>query len=255
MELNRNSVLPLYYQLKEKLKEEIDIGRYNPGDKILSENELSSLLGISRNTCKQAIADLVAEGVLYRIQGKGTFVAEKKIFKGLTESFSFSSDNNSNMAGLVTKVVFAEEIRESKESIEFLKLKESERIYRIQRIRSHNDVPLVLQTSYIPKFFCPTLLKFDLTQSMYKIMKENFKIDFSYFTENLSCVMADKYEAEKLLIKKGAPLFLLTRKTFTAKNEIIEVARSFMPGDRCEFYFKHGEEISIALNHITRQAS
>ncbi|MFA7288521.1 MAG: GntR family transcriptional regulator [Melioribacteraceae bacterium] len=255
MEIDRNSALPLYYQLKEKLKEEIDIGKYNPGDKILSENELSALLGISRNTSKQAIADLVAEGVLYRIQGKGTFVAEKKIFKGMTESFSFSSESNSNLAGLETKVIIAEEIKESMESIEFLKLKESEKIYRIQRIRLHNDIPLVLQTSYIPKFFCPTLLDFDLTQSMYKIMKENFKVNFSYFTENLSCIMADKYIAEKLLIKKGAPLFLLTRKTFTKKDEIIEVARSFMPGDRCEFYFKHGEEMSIELNHITRQAS
>ena len=90
MDLNRKSALPLYYQLKEILKEEIDIGKYSPGDRILSENELSALLGISRNTSKQAISELVSDGVLYRIQGKGTFVSEKKVFKGLTDAFSFS---------------------------------------------------------------------------------------------------------------------------------------------------------------------
>ncbi|MCX6168524.1 MAG: GntR family transcriptional regulator [Ignavibacteriales bacterium] len=253
MELNRNSVMPLYYQLKEILKEEIDIGQYKSGERIPSENELSSLLGISRNTSKQAIADLVAEGILYRIQGKGTFVSDKKILTGLTEAFSFSAEFKTNNANLITRVVFAEEIIESKESLEYIKLKKSTKLYRIQRLRLLNDIPVALQTSYIPQFFCPKLLKFDLSQnSLFDILNEHYKVTFDYFTEKLACVKADQYEAELLKIKKGTPIFLLTRKTFTKNDEIIEVARSFMPGDRCEFYFKHGEEVRIELNNVAK---
>jgi GntR family transcriptional regulator len=251
MEIIRKSPLPIYYQLKEIIKEDIDVGKYKSGDKIPSENELCSILNISRNTAKQAIDDLVSEGILYRIQGKGTFVAEKKVFKGLTDAFSFSSEFKSNGSKLETKVIFAEKISESKETLKYLKLKESTELFRIQRLRVIDKTPVALQTSYIPKFFCPGLLKYNLSQnSLFDILKENFNITFSYFVENLACVRADRYEADLLKVKKGAPLFLLTRKTFNKNDEIIEVARSFMPGARSEFYFRHGEELSIELNHI-----
>jgi len=251
MEINRKSALPLYYQLKEIIKEDVDVGKYKPGGRIPSENELCDILSISRNTARQAIADLVSEGILYRVQGKGTFVAEKKIFKGLTDAFSFSSEFKTNGGKLKTKVIFAEKISETKETLEYLKLKESKELFRIQRLRVLNDVPVALQTSYIPKFFCPNLLKYDLSQnSLFDILKNNYNLSFSYFTENLTCVRADRYEAELLKVKKGSPLFLITRKTFNKNDEIVEVARSFMPGDRSEFYFRHGEDSSIELNHI-----
>lgn len=253
MEINRNSKLPLYYQLKEILKEEIDIGKYKPGDRVPSENEFASMLNISRNTSKQAIADLVSEGVLYRIQGKGTFVSEKKMFSGIMETFSFSEEIKNGHMQLTTKVIFAEEIVESKETIQYLKLKESTELFRIQRLRLLNDIPVALQTSYIPKFFCPDLLKYDLSaKSLYDILKDNYSISFSSFTESLSCVKADQYESGYLKVKKDAPLFFLTRKTFTKNDEIIEVVRSFMPGDRCEFSFSHGKQFSLELNHFDK---
>jgi GntR family transcriptional regulator len=237
--------------LKEIIKEDIDVGKYKPAEKIPSENELCDILNISRNTAKQAIADLVSEGLLFRVQGKGTFVAEKKIIRGLTDTFSFSSEFKSNTGKLKTIVIFAEKISETKETLEHLKLKESKELFRIQRLRVLNDIPVALQTSYIPKFFCPNLLKYDLSKhSLFDILKEQYNLSFSYFTENLACVRADRYEAELLKIEKGSPLFLLTRKTFNKKDEIVEVARSFMPGDRNEFYFRHGEDMGIELNHI-----
>jgi GntR family transcriptional regulator len=252
MNIDRKSALPLYYQLKEVIKEEIDIGKYKPGDRIPSENEFSAMLGISRNTSKQAIADLVSEGILYRVQGKGTFVAEKQSFKGLTETFSFSSEFEPSEFNFTTRVIFAEEIYESKETLEYLKLKESTELFRIQRLRSLNDIPVALQTSYIPRFFCPDLLSYDLSsQSLYDILSREGKASYDYFTEKLTCIKADKYEAELLKVKKGSPVFFLTRKTFTKNDEILEVVRSFMPGDRCEFFFKHGREGSVELNHIS----
>jgi GntR family transcriptional regulator, N-acetylglucosamine utilization regulator len=253
MEIDKKSVLPLYYQLKEILKEEIDIGKYKSGDRIPSENELCKKLNISRNTAKQAIASLVTEGILYREQGKGTFVAEKKIFDGLSELFSFSARFSELNGNLKTKIIFTEEIKESKEALKYLNLKKNIDLFRIQRLRLLEDQPISLQTSYIPKQFCKKLLKYDLEkESLINILKEKFGAKFSHFTETISCISADQYEADLLKVKKGSSLFLITRKTLSKNNEIIEFARSFLPGDRCEFYIGPDKEVSIGINNKHR---
>lgn len=75
--LERNTPKPLYQQLKDILMDEIEAGKWEPNEKIPSENELSSLYGLSRMTARAVVSDLVKEGLLYRVQGKGTFVSEK----------------------------------------------------------------------------------------------------------------------------------------------------------------------------------
>src|SRR5690606_36647664 len=76
--VSKNSPIPLYYQLKEILQEMIDNEELKPGDALPSERELCEILGISRMTVRKAVMDLVNEGIVYREQGKGTFVAKPK---------------------------------------------------------------------------------------------------------------------------------------------------------------------------------
>ena len=75
--LEKNSPKPLYQQLKDILVDAIDSEKWKANEKIPSENELSSIYGLSRMTVRSVLTDLVKEGLLYRVQGKGTFVAEK----------------------------------------------------------------------------------------------------------------------------------------------------------------------------------
>ncbi|MFO8074735.1 MAG: GntR family transcriptional regulator [Egibacteraceae bacterium] len=77
--LDRDAATPLYVQLTDILRDEIERGLWMPDRKIPSENELHRTYGISRMTARQVIAQLVNEGLLYRVQGKGTFVAPNKI--------------------------------------------------------------------------------------------------------------------------------------------------------------------------------
>lgn len=253
MEIDKKSVLPLYYQLKEILKEDIDIGKFKPGERIPSENELCDSFKISRNTAKQAIASLVSEGILYREQGKGTFVAEKKILNGLSEIYSFSKRFSDLNGKLSTQIIFTEEIKESKEALKYLNLKKNIDLFRIQRLRLIEDQPFSLQTSYIPKHFCRSLLKHDLeNESLIDILQNKFGTNFSHFTETIACLSADQYEAELLKVKKGSSLFLLTRKTYSKNKEIIEFARSFFPGDRVEFYIGKDKNVTIGVNNIKK---
>src|SRR3569833_738583 len=93
--LNKNIPIPLYYQLKERLTQQIMGGDFQPGTLMPSERELSDRYGISRMTVRQALGEMVKEGLLLREQGKGTFVAEPKITQGLLRLTSFSEDMQS----------------------------------------------------------------------------------------------------------------------------------------------------------------
>ena len=75
--LDRNDPKPLHQQLREILEDAIESGKWGPDEKIPSENELSSMYGLSRMTVRSVLTELVREGWLYRVQGKGTFVSEK----------------------------------------------------------------------------------------------------------------------------------------------------------------------------------
>lgn len=84
--------MPLYFQLKEVLKEKIEKGIYKPDELIPSERELIDTYGISRTPVRQALNELVAEGFLRREHGRGTFVAPKKIDQMFLESLSSFGD-------------------------------------------------------------------------------------------------------------------------------------------------------------------
>src|SRR5256885_4107636 len=88
----RNSPLPRYYQLKEIMRERVRAGEWQPGDLIPSERELSETYSISRMTARQAITDLVNEGLFYREQGRGTFVADNRITQQLLQLTGFTED-------------------------------------------------------------------------------------------------------------------------------------------------------------------
>src|SRR5258708_39864193 len=104
----RNSPLPRYYQLKEIIRERIRSGEWKPGELIPSERELSEQYKISRMTARQAITELVNEGMFYREQGKGTFVSRHKITQQLIRLTGFTEDIKTRGQRPGTKVLSAQ---------------------------------------------------------------------------------------------------------------------------------------------------
>ena len=87
--LNAQDAIPLYEKLRDLLREQIEQGRYRPGEPIPSERELCRAHRISRITVRQAIAGMIHDGLLVRKQGKGTFVARRKVSQGLSRIVTF----------------------------------------------------------------------------------------------------------------------------------------------------------------------
>jgi len=91
--LDKSTPIPLYFQLKEIIKDKIDSGKLKPGDILPSERELSQVYQISRPTIRQALKELVNEGLLYREKGKGTYVSKPKINYGFIQKLTTFYDD------------------------------------------------------------------------------------------------------------------------------------------------------------------
>ncbi|MDR7076994.1 DNA-binding GntR family transcriptional regulator [Neobacillus niacini] len=149
--LQHDSLIPLYHQLMERLKVSIEKKQWSPGDKIPSENQLMDQFGVSRNTAKKAIEELVQVGILYRIQGKGTFVAKPKLQQSLMGFYSFSKvlrEKGLNPKDIILKI---EEVKPTAKIREAIQLREDEHVIEMKRLRCANNEPYLLETSFIPK--------------------------------------------------------------------------------------------------------
>lgn len=199
--LNKNSEIPIYAQLEEFIKEKIKEKKYLPGEALPTERELTELFGVSRMTIRQAVSNLVNQGVLYRIPGKGAFVSKEVIEKKL-EIESFSEDMRKR--GLVpgSKIIYFEKITPDKEMRENLKLSDNDKVYFLNRLRLANDEPMAIEYCYLPEKYFPGLIKYNFARcSLYEITKEEYSVIFSYMKQSIKAINMNKKEAEMLLGK------------------------------------------------------
>ncbi|PTX53987.1 GntR family transcriptional regulator [Melghirimyces profundicolus] len=236
-QLNSESVIPLYHQLKEFLKEQIESGEWKPGDRIPSENELRKRYLVSRNTVIKALDDLVREGLLHREQGRGTFVSLPKIEHSLTGFYSFSKVLKAH--GLEPKdVVLALEKTRAKPSVaQYLQLEEPAEIWMLRRLRCAGEEPIILETSYLPRARVPDMDRKTLEHSsLYDYLDRQHGILITRAKEIFEPVLIRDYESRYLDVPEGYPALLLDRIAYDGKRYPVEFCRSVVRGDRCRFY-------------------
>jgi GntR family transcriptional regulator, N-acetylglucosamine utilization regulator len=233
----RNSPLPRYYQLKEILRERIRTGEWKPGDLIPSERELSEKYGISRMTARQAITDLVNEGLFYREQGKGTFVSQRKITQQLIRLTGFTEDIRARGQRPGTKVLSAEMHPADETTAEKLSIDPGTLIFRLQRLRLADDQPLAIELSQISFKGCERLLEEDLEKnSLYRVIETIYGIPLMEADQELEAGLAGNEEAYHLKISVGSPVLFTRRITYTERNQPIEYAKAVYCGNKYTFY-------------------
>jgi GntR family transcriptional regulator len=235
--LENDSVIPLYHQLKEILKDYIESGEWKPGDIIPSENELQQEYNVSRNTVKKAFDDLVQEGILNRMKGKGTFVSMPKIEQSLSGFYSFSKVLLSK--GLKPKdIILSLDQKEVQPSIaKQLQLPKGASVIELRRLRCADDAPMILETSYIPLELTPGLSTEKLEHSsLYDLMQSEYGVIVTKAKETFEPVLIRDYESSYLQVKEGSPALLLERVAYDGNGQSVEFCRSVIRGDRCRFY-------------------
>lgn len=238
--LNKNIPIPLYYQLKEILLEYINEHHIDPESPIPTEIELSEFFAISRPTVRQAISELVVEGYLYRIKGKGTFIAKPKI----KQDFLLVLDNFNNemrKKGLIpsTKLLDLKVIECDENISKALGLPLESNVIQISRLRFANDEPNVFVVTYIPYNKCSGLVSEDLENcSLYEILEKKYNLKISNVTRVLESTIAGEYEAKLLKIDKGAPIQFFESIAYLENGTPIEYSLAKYRGDRNKFTFE-----------------
>jgi len=235
--LDHNSFIPLYHQLKEILKENIESGFWAPGDVIPSENQLMQDYNISRNTVKKAIENLVQDGLLNRIKGKGTFVSKPKLEQSLSGFYSFSKVMKEKGFNPRDLIISVKEIPATKSTAKHLQLNMDDPVIQLRRVRYAQDEPIIYETSYLPKKLFPGLSKGELeNSSLYDLMEDKYGVFVSIAKEIFEPVLIRDYESILLQVEEGYPALLLDRIAYDLNERPIEFCRSIVRGDRCRFY-------------------
>jgi GntR family transcriptional regulator len=234
--IQRSSIIPLYYQLLEILIDQIETGLIKPGEPIPSENELSRLYGVSKNTVLQAIKTLQQKRLVYRVRGKGTYVMDPKISQNITTLLSFSSEIVGMNGALKNKAMEAKQMPALPAIARHLGIQASEPIYHIQILREVKGSAMALQTSFLPCDLCPGLIDVPFDDgSLFKTLQQRYGIRIASVKETFQAVKADNYEAKLLEVSPGDPLILLERFSYETSGRIIELVRTLLRGDRCKF--------------------
>ncbi|MBS4221730.1 GntR family transcriptional regulator [Lederbergia citrea] len=234
--INKSSPLPLYYQLKELIKKEIEYGKLNPGDMIPSERDFVEWFEISRPTVRQAINELVNEGILNRKKGLGTFVAKPKISQSFLENLtSFQNEMKAKGLPYATKVIEIKEVPSSRELESIFGKNYSSFIY-MKRLRFIKENPVVVVSTYIPKLLAPGLKDEDLTNvSLYETLQTKYDLKINRATRVMESVIASDEDVKWLELENVAAVMFIKTIGYLEDDRIFEYSIAKYRGDLTKF--------------------
>lgn len=235
--IDKDSHLPLYFQLAELLRHGIEDGRWEPGEQIPSETELCQAFEVSRTVVRRAVQELEYDDLVCRKQGKGTFVAQPKISESLMQDLSgFYEDMVGKGLTPQTKVLKQEVEPATRKVADYLQIEPGDQVIAVDRLRSIKDEPILLVTTYIPYDLCPLLVEEDLsTQSLYALLERKHGLKLSHGRRTIQAVAANQYESQLLGVAEGAPLVLLDSVSYLEDGRPIEYFHAVHRGDRSKF--------------------
>ncbi|MFB1050982.1 GntR family transcriptional regulator [Paraliobacillus sp. JSM ZJ581] len=204
----KNSSLPLYKQIANKLKEDIEREKLVHGDAIPSEAKLSQTYNASRVTIREAIKLLVDEGILYRVQGSGTYISLEKIEHNILKLQGFTEEMSNLNTNVTNKVLEFQLTFPSKKMQQLFKIDAADKVYYIKRLRFADKEPLILEHSYLPVSLFSDLSIDSMTHSKYQyISSKGHKIDKRY--GEITPLIPNEELMEHFNIKKEDPLLYL----------------------------------------------
>lgn len=231
--LNRQAVEPLHTQIQIDLRRKIETAELKAGAVFPSERELSNVYGVSRMTVRQALSALRQEGLIYQERGVGTFVSKRKFDVHTRNLGGFSEEMQRR--GLVpsSRVLLVKKEKAANPVAENLLIESDETVYRLERLRLVDDVPMAHETAFLPAAMFPDFEKHDFErESLYKILETNYAAEINRAEEVLEADCASPRMAQMLGIEQGAALLVVNRVVFSPSNRAIEAAQTVYRADR-----------------------
>jgi GntR family transcriptional regulator len=229
--------LPLYIKIHDDIRKWIDKGRWKVGERLPSERELSEIFGVSRMTLRQAVTQLVDEGILERRVGSGTYVASERVREKMRGTTSFSEIIKAQGKKPTSRVLSYVKVTANDTERERLHLPEGAQIVRMERIRYADDLPIAFEVAAIPYETIKDFKKRDITSHFFDTLKAA-GMDIGRSEQVISARVASKDIAKALNLKSGAAILSLTQTSYFADDTPFEYVLSSYAGDRFEYFLE-----------------
>jgi GntR family transcriptional regulator len=218
-----NGERPLYDQVYQSLLQQIVNGFYPIHQQLPSENELSEQFDVSRITIRQALNRLQLEHLVYKIQGKGTFVSAPKTFQNISQLQGFA-EAMSNLGHEVFNIVKSFRfIAATPQIASKLKISLNSTVAEIKRIRLLDHKPVSFELTYLPENIGLALQPIDLaTRDVFLALEEDLSIALGHADLSIDATLADEELSELLQIDRNAPLLRVERLTHDAQGHPID---------------------------------
>lgn len=229
-----NTQIPIYIHISQELRSLIINGHYKPDEQIPTEDEIVTKYGVSRMTARNAVTELVNEGLVYRVRGKGAFVGRVKLQRSLNKITGFHQDVLEIGLNPSSKVLdFQKRVPTDKEC-QRLNIRKVNKVFSIKRIRYINDTPYGFQDLVVPEYLVPDLGSLDLEhQSLYSYLEKIGK-KIKNAEQHMEAVMNEQV-AELLGISTSIPYFSFERVSFLKDGKPVELLHSFFRGDKFSY--------------------
>lgn len=236
-DINKNSPMPLYYQLEELIRNAILNGELKPDEMIPTELDIIDYFKLSRTTVRQALADLVNENLLYKKKGVGTFVAKPKIgLQYMGNMLSYNEQITSMGLTPSTSVVKFEVVKADDFIAGEMGLKGDQRVIELIRVRYADGEPIAVVQSFLPYDLCSYILDVDFEHtSLYETLAKSRKTAVVRVERVVEAKIISREDSKLLHVEKGFPVQSFLNKAFNEDGSVVEYCSSRYRGDRNKF--------------------
>lgn len=237
--IDRSSPIPYYHQLQETLRGWIQNNQLPPHTRIPSEAELEGQFDVSRTVIRQALRGLEREGLIYRVKGSGSFVAQPKLRQEISQLTSFTEDVRSRGVEPGSRILRQEMVPATDLVARHLAVPTTSPVFFLKRVRYADEEPLALESAYVAFEGCDVLVEEDFRdRSLYNTLARRCGIRPYQAEQELEAAVVRRQEAEWLGIERDTPVMVIHRVTYDADLEPFEFVKSVYRGDKYSFVAK-----------------
>ena len=229
---------PMYIRIQQYIRRQIETGEWPAGSPVPTEAELMEKFRVSRITVTTALRELVKEGLIYRIQGKGTYVAKKEKTPGIFDVASLIGYADSIESTQLPGEHRLEGIKleyPGKEAADVLQLDQDQKTYIVSRNKYTSGVPIVAERLYYPDYIFSGLPQEKLENEHISVLLAELGIETGKTVSYIEPVLCDSEIAAQLKLKKGAPVIKVTLEIYDRKNNPIALTEMYNYG---KLYYK-----------------
>ncbi|MBV7586066.1 GntR family transcriptional regulator [Pseudomonas sp. PDM33] len=230
------SPVPLYSQLKEVLRTRILDGTYPPLSRMPSEAELGKAFEVSRITVRQALGDLQKEGLIFKIHGKGTFVAKPKAFQNVSTLQGLGESMTQRGYEVINRLSSFKTVPANAQVAARLQVAEGENVVQIKRARLVNRELVSLEITWLPEAVGKRLEKADLvSRDIFLILENDCALPLGHADLAIDAILADAELARALEVEEGSPVMRIERLTHTADGAPLDYEHLYYRGDAFQY--------------------